>query len=343
MKRNKILTLSLLLGIFFTTYSSASQVVNVYSHRHYAVDKLLYKKFYAQTGIKVNLIKASSAELIKRIEKEGQYTKADVLLTTDVGMLELAKSKGVFQSIESKYLDATIPKYLKDSDNKWFALTKRARVIVYNIDEVKRSELSNYSALTAKKWKDSIVITKSSEVYNQSLLASFIVQKGEKWATQWATNIKKNMARKPTGVDKDSMRAVAAGLGNIAIVNTYYVGQMKNSKSFSDKATAEVLGVFFPNQGKDESGTHINISGAGVVAHAKHKANAIKFIEFLASVESQEEFAKVNYEYPVNQRATVAPILKEWGEFKEDKTSLSNIGEKNVVAVKIFNIVGWNK
>jgi len=321
----------------------ASEVVNVYSHRHYAVDKNLYKLFRKETGIKVNLIKASSAELINRIEKEGEYTKADVLLTTDIGMLELARSKNIFQPIESKFLDDTIPKYLRDKDNLWFALTKRARVIAYNMDKVKKDELSTYAALTAKKWKNKIVVTKSTEVYNQSLLASFIVNIGEINATKWAEGIKANMARKPSGVDKDSLRAVAAGIGDIAIANTYYIGQMKNARSFSDKATAEMIAVFFPNQAEGERGTHINISGAGVTRYAKHKENAIKFIEFLLSIEAQEKFAKVNFEYPVNPKAKISKLLTSWGDFKEDKTSLCEIGTKNIAAVKIFHKVGWDR
>ncbi|MGB5866432.1 MAG: Fe(3+) ABC transporter substrate-binding protein [Arcobacteraceae bacterium] len=335
----KILVVLLCIG----TYLSASEVVNVYSHRHYEVDKQLYKEFYKQTGIKVNLLKASSVELIKRIEKEGKYTKADVLLTTDVGMLELARSKDIFQPIQSNFLNTTIPAYLKDKDNLWFALTKRARVIAYNIDEVEPKELSTYSALTNEKWKDRVVITKATEVYNQSLLASIIVRKGANEAKKWATGIKSNMARKPRGVDKDSLRAIASGIGDIAIVNTYYVGQMMKGRSVSDRATSEMLGIFFPNQGINESGTHINVSGAGVVKYSKHKKNAIKFIEFLASVKAQELFAKVNFEYPVNPNAEVSPLLQSWGKFKEDKTSLYKIGSKNIEAVKMLNQVGWDR
>lgn len=334
------LLLSLLI---FISAVYAKQEVNVYSHRHYAVDKQLYKIFYKETGIKVNIIKASSAELIKRIEEEGKHTKADVLLTTDVGMLELARSKGIFQSINSEFLENTIPTYLKDKDNQWFALTKRARVIAYNLDEVEKSELSTYEALVNKKWKNRILITKSNEVYNQSLLASFIVNQGEQKAYEWAKGIKANMARRPRGVDKDQLRAVAAGMGDIAIVNTYYIGQMLRGKSFSDKATAEYIGIFFPNQGADESGTHINVSGAGVVKNAKNKQNAIKFIEFLASAKAQEKFAKENFEYPVNSKAKTSDLLKSWGDFKEDTTSLYKIGTKNKQAVKIFNEVGWDK
>jgi iron(III) transport system substrate-binding protein len=322
---------------------SASEVVNVYSHRHYAVDKQLYKKFFKQTGIKVNLLKANSVELIKRIEKEGKYTKADVLLTTDVGMLELARSKGIFQSIESDFLNATIPTYLKDKDNLWFALTKRARIIAYNLDEVEPKELTTYDALTNKKWKNRVVVTKATEVYNQSLLASIIVRNGEEKALKWARGIKNNMARTPRGVDKDSLRAIASGIGDVAIVNTYYVGQMIKGRSVSDRATSEMIGIFFPNQAKGESGTHINVSGAGVVKYTKHKENAIKFIEFLASVQAQELFAKVNFEYPVNPNAKVSPLLQTWGNFKEDKTSLYKIGSKNIEAVKMLNQVGWDR
>lgn len=325
------------------TFSYAKEVVNVYSHRHYEVDKQLYKKFEQQSGIEVNLIKASSAELIKRIEKEGAYTKADVLLTTDVGMLELARSKGIFQSIDSKFLNETIPSHLKDKKNSWFGLTKRARVFAYNLDAISKEELTNYEALTEPKYKNRVVITKSHEVYNQSLLASFIVQNGEESALMWAKKMKENMARKPTGADKDSLRAVAAGVGDVAVVNTYYIGQMKNEKNMSDKEVADLIGVFFPNQGANERGVHINISGAGVVKESKNRVNAIKFIEFLASVEAQEEFSAVNYEYPVNEKAKVSELLLSWGNFKEDKTSLYEIGTKNSNAVKIFHQVGWDE
>jgi iron(III) transport system substrate-binding protein len=171
-------------------------------------------------------------------------------------------------------------------------------------------------------------------------LASFIVNNGEDKAEQWAKGIKNNMARKPTGVDKDSLRAIAAGMGDIAIVNTYYIGQLMGGRSESDRATAELIGVFFPNQ--NGKGTHINVSGAGLVKYSKNRSNAIKFIEFLASVEAQEEFAKVNFEYPVNPNAKISQLLQSWGDFKEDKTSLYKVGTKNSDAVKIFHKVAWD-
>jgi iron(III) transport system substrate-binding protein len=331
------------IAIFMSMTLSAEEVVNVYSHRHYAVDKQLYKMFTQQSGIKVNIIQASSAELIKRIESEGKYTKADVLLTTDVGMLELAKEKGIFQPINSKFLNETIPEYLRDKENMWFGLTKRARVIAYNLDKVSKNELSTYEDLANEKWNHKILITKSTEVYNQSLLASIIVNDGAEEAKKWATGVKANMARKTTGVDKDSLRAVAAGLGDIAIANTYYIGQLMGGRNLSDRETAEMIGVFFPNQAQDERGTHINVSGAGVVKSSKNRENAIKFIEFLASVKAQELFAQANYEYPVNKDAKSSELLLSWGEFKEDKTSLYKIGAKNKEAVMLFHQVEWDK
>jgi len=331
----------LLIAVFISFCFANENEVNIYSHRHYEVDTQLYKEFEKQTGIKVNIIKASSAELIQRVVKEGKYTKADVLLTTDVGMLELAKSKGIFTPIDSKILDKTVPTYLRDKDKEWFALTKRARVIAYNVDEVNKNELSTYEELTDKKWKHRIVITKSNEVYNQSLLASIIVNDGKAKAKEWAKGIKANMARRPTGVDKDSLRAIAAGLGDVAIVNTYYIGQMIKGKSLSDQATSEYIGVFFPNQ--KGRGTHINVSGAGVIKYSKHKANAIKLLEFLVSKQAQEIFASVNFEYPVNKEAKVSDVLTSWGSFKEDKTSLGEIGKHNIEAVKLFDEIGWDR
>ncbi|MGB3749946.1 MAG: Fe(3+) ABC transporter substrate-binding protein [Arcobacteraceae bacterium] len=342
-KMIKIITVAIFCSTLFGGSVSANEEVNVYSHRHYAVDKELYAEFFKQTGIKVNLLKAPSAQLIQRINKEGKYTKADVLLTTDVGMLELAKTKNIFQPIQSDFLEKTVPGYLKDKDNLWFALTKRARVIAYNIDEVNPDELSTYEDLVNEKWEDRIVVTKATEVYNQSLLASIIVNDGAEKAEMWAKGVKKNMVRKPRGIDKDSLRAIASGIGDVAIVNTYYIGQMMKGRSFSDRATSEMIGVFFPNQGENERGTHINISGAGVVKYSKNKENAIKFIEFLASVKAQELFAQVNFEYPVNPEAKVSEVLQAWGTFKEDRTSLYKIGNQNIQSVKIFNQVGWDR
>ena len=333
--------MKIFLGLVILFVSLHAKEVNIYTHRHYPSDKILFKRFTEQTGIKVNVVQANSDQIIKRLEEEGKYSPADLLLTVDVGRLYYAKEKGLFQPIHSKFLEEVIPPNLRDKDGYWFGVTKRARVFVYNIDTVNPSTLSTYEALTNKKYKDSILTQTSSNIYNQSLLASIIAHRGEKEAKAWARGVKENFARKPTGSDRDQMRALAAGIGKIAIVNTYYVGQLINSKNFSDKAVSEMIGIFFPNQGKNERGTHINISGIGVTKYAKNRENAIAFIEFLCSMEAQKIFTSINYEYPINKNVSPSELLQKWGNFKEDNIELYKLGKYNAKAVEIFNEVGW--
>lgn len=331
----------LLTLIVFASSLIAANEVNVYSHRHYDTDKQLFKMFEQDTGIKVNVIKAKASELIKRIESEGENTSADVLITVDVGRLVLAQDKGLFQKITSNKLNNNVPNNLKSSEDYWYGLTKRARVIMYHKDRINPSDLSTYADLTSPKWKGKILIRKSNNIYNQSLLASFIASDGEQAARDWAKGIVNNMARKPAGNDRDQMKAVAAGMGDIAVVNTYYVGKLLNSKKRAEVEVGEKMGVFFPNQGVGERGAHVNISGAGVVKWSKNKQNAIKLIEFLSGQKAQEIYAKSNYEYPVNPNVEPSELLKSWGEFKEDTTPLEAFGKNNANAVKIFNQVGW--
>lgn len=330
----------LVLGILMvSSISYANSEVNVYSHRHYEADKQLFKMFEDKTGIKVNVVKAKANELMKRLEKEGKNSPADVLITADVGRLYLAQQKGLLQTIDSKLLNETIPKKLRDKDGYWFGLTKRARVIAYNKDKVKPSQLSTYEDLTSSKWHKKILVRKSSNIYNQSLLASFIASQGEEKARAWAKGIVNNMARTPAGSDRDQMKAVAAGIGDIAIVNTYYVGKLLNSKKKNEVMVGKKMGVFFPNQ--NGRGTHINISGAGVTKSSKNKENAIKLLEFLVSPEAQSIFAEANYEYPVNPSIEPSKLLQSWGEFKEDPTPLYKFGVYNADAVKIFDEINW--
>jgi len=327
------------LTIVLTTLQASE--VNIYTHRHYPSDAILFKKFTQQTGIEVNVVQANADQIMKRLEEEGKYSPADLLLTVDVGRLSYAKEKGLLQPIESKFLGSVIPSNLRDSEGYWFGVTKRARILVYNIDMVDPKTLSTYEALTDASYKNSILVQSSSNIYNQSLLASIIAHKGREEAKVWAKGVKENFARRPTGSDRDQMRALAAGMAKVAIVNTYYVAQLINSKSFSDKAVAEMIGIYFPNQGKNERGAHINISGIGVTKYAKHKENAVKFIEFLASPEAQKVFTLQNYEYPANKNVAPSKLLVSWGKFKEDAIELSELGQYNAEAVKIFNEVGW--
>ncbi|MFC4411261.1 extracellular solute-binding protein [Chungangia koreensis] len=321
------------------TKKEESKEVNLYTARHYDVDDQLYKKFEEKTGIKVNVIKGEADELLERIKREGDASQADLFLTADAGRLHRAKSDGILQPVTSDLLNEQIPAKFQDKDQMWYGLTKRARVIIYNKETVKPEELSTYEALTDDKWKGRVLIRSSENVYNQSLLASFIEINGEEKAKEWAAGLVENFARDPEGGDRDQAKAIAAGIGDVAIMNTYYFGQMLNSEDPEEVKVAENLGIFFPNQ--DTTGTHVNVSGAGVVKSAKNKENAIKLLEFLSSPEAQGIFAEANYEYPVNEAVEPTELLKSWGEFKEQDIPLSVLGDNNAKAILIFNEVGW--
>lgn len=321
------------------TASENAGEVNLYTSRHYDVDDELYAKFEEQTGIKVNIIKGEADELLERIKREGEATEADLLYTADVGRLFRAKDEGVLEAAESEILAEQIPEKYRDSDNQWFGLTKRARVMVYNTETVNEEDLSTYEALTDAEWEGRILIRSSENVYNQSLLASFIAIDGEEKATEWAEGLVANFARDPEGGDRDQAKAIAAGIGDVAIMNTYYLGQMINSEDAEEVKVAESLGVFFPNQ--ETSGTHVNISGAGVVKGSKNKENAIKLLEFLSAEEAQGVFAEANYEYPVNEAVPASELLQSWGEFTEQDIPLSELGTNNAKTIMIFNQVGW--
>ena len=313
--------------------------VNVYSHRHYEIDKQLFAEFTEKTGIKVNVVNADSDELIQRLKTEGELSPADLLITADVARLVRAQNEGLLQAIDNQTLKERIPAYLRSPNDYWFGMTKRARVIVYNTERVDPDHLSTYEELTSEKWRNKIAIRSSANIYNQSLLASLIANLGADQAEEWAKGIMQNMARSPQGNDRDQMKAVAAGQADIAMVNTYYVGRMFNSDDPDEVEVAQQMGVFFPNQ--EGRGSHINISGGGVTAHAPHKANAEKLLEFLTSDSSQRLFAQANYEYPVVPGVSEAEIVKSWGEFKEDRLNLSELGKLNSQAVRIFDRAGW--
>ncbi|WP_432404311.1 Fe(3+) ABC transporter substrate-binding protein [Wukongibacter sp. M2B1] len=319
--------------------SDGKGVVNLYTDRHYDTDEELYKLFTEETGIEVNVVKGKSDELIERLAREGQDTEADLLIAADAGRLHRAKEKELLQGIESEEVLNNVPENLRDINNEWVGLTVRGRVIVYSKDRVDPSELSTYEDLTSDKWKGKILVRSSSNIYNQSLLASFIAIDGEEKAKEWAKGLLANMAREPKGNDRAQATAVVAGEGDIAIMNTYYVGKMLNSSNPEEVKVAENVGVFFPNQ--DETGTHINVSGVGLTKHAKNKENAIKFIEFLSGEKAQKQFAEANYEYPVNDLVEPSELLKSWGKFKTQNINLSKLGELNTKAVEIFNEIGW--
>ncbi len=332
----KKLTLSALLlaGSLF-----ASSEVNVYSHRHYDTDKELFKMFEDKTGIKVNVVKADASALIKRIQTEGKNSPADVLITVDAGGLFQAKEQGLLQSIQSEYLTTNIPAKLRDKENQWFALTKRARVALHTLDSNIPNELKTYEDLADPKFKGKIMVRSSNNIYNQSLLAAVIAHHGEEYALQWAKGVVANMAKEPKGNDRYQVTAIANGIGEIAIANTYYIGKMVDNKDVSQAQAVEKVKILFPKF--ENGGTHINVSGAGVAKYSPNKANAIKFIEFLASPDAQKLFAQANFEYPVLKGVEASEVVKSWGTFEEDTISMNVLGENNKLAVKIFDQANW--
>ena len=323
--------------IFIT--SSMFADLNIYTHRHYDSDKLLFKKFTNLTGIKINIIKGGADQLIQRLISEGENSPADILLTVDAGRLERAKSLGLLKQIDSDILIKNIPINMRDYDNHWFGLTVRARVIVYSKERVNKNELSTYEDLANPKWRGRIVARSSNNIYNQSLMASIINANGSDSALDWAKAVRANMARKPRGNDRDQARAVASGIADLAIINTYYLGLLENSTDSKDRKVAKKLGVFFPNQ--NNRGTHINVSGGAVTASSKNVEQAIRFLEFLTNEENQKVFSGVNYEYPLRFKHIDSKTLLSWGSFKTDSINLSILGKNNAKAVKLFDIANW--
>lgn len=319
--------------------ATPKQEVNVYTHRHYKADDELFTKFTEETGIKVNIVNASADELIQRLETEGEDSNADILITVDAGRLYRAQSKNLLQPVKSEILEANIAPEFREKEGYWYGMTYRARIIAYAKDRVNPEDIKTYEDLTDPKWKGKIVIRSSENVYNQSLLASIILADGEEKAKEWAEGVVANMARNPKGSDRDQVKAVASGEADIAVVNTYYIGLLINDENEEERKAGESVGIIFPNQ--DGRGTHVNVSGIGVTKYAPNKENAIKLMEFLSEKDAQQTLANLNYEYPINSKATKAAILKSWGDFKADDVELYKLGEYNSKAVMIFDEAGW--
>ena len=332
--------LSCLTGLAFAASAFADGgAVNIYSARHYESDKDLYALFQKQTGIQVNVVSADAPELIERIKREGDATEADLFITVDGGVLHSAKAAGILQPVVSPLALQNVPAALRDPDNAWLGLTSRARVIVYARDRVRPDQLSTYEDLADPKWRSRVVARPSSSLYDQSLLASLIALNGEEEARAWVKGVAANFARPPKGNDRAQAKDIVAGLGDVALMNTYYIGQMLNSKDPEVIKAARAIGIFFPNQ--KTTGAHINISGIGLTRQAKNRDNAIKLIEFLTSVPAQESLSAGNYEYPTNPSAKTAPLLAGWGEFRPQNVNFSALGEHNAKAVQLFAEGGW--
>tara|TARA_Y100001980_G_scaffold2022_1_gene533 strand:+ start:64 stop:1089 length:1026 start_codon:yes stop_codon:yes gene_type:complete len=318
-----------------------SNEINLYSQRHYTVDKKQYENFEKLTGIKVNVVKANADELIERLKNEGENSPADLFITVDAGKLFRAKDLGLLQKVTNPKITKNIDPSLIDKDGFWVPITYRARILVYSNDRVNKDELSTYQNLTNEKWKNRILVRSSSNAYNQALMSSIVANEGTEAAEQWASGLVENFSRDPKGSDRDQVKAIAAGQGDVAIVNSYYIGLLLSSSKQEELKAGKAVSVFFPNQGENESGTHINVSGIGLTKYSPNKENALRLIEYLTSKEAQKLYINTSFEYPVNPKVEPAEIVKNWGEFRRDSLDLNLLGKFRKEAILVFDKSGW--
>lgn len=325
-------------GLSLTACSDGEEL-NIYSSRHYDTDLKLYDRFTEQTGIDVNIIEGSADELIERIRSEGRNSPADILITVDAGRLWRALEAGVLQPVESDILEERIPENLQHPENYWFGLSKRVRGIIYSKENVDPSELTSYEDLADEKWEGRVCVRSSNNIYNQSLVASMIESRGVEATEEWAKGLVENFARSPQGGDTDQIRAVAAGECDIALANHYYLMRLVASDDPADQEVARAVDIFLPSG--ESGGAHVNISGAGVVAGAPHKENAIRFLEYLTEDQSQTTFVSGNYEFPAVEGVELPEVLKSLEGFTSDAVNVSAYGENNPEAIRLMDRAGW--
>jgi len=317
--------------------------VNIYTSRHYDSDDALYAEFKKETGIKVNIISGKGSALLERIKSEGKNSPADIFFTVDAGNLWKVQKEGLFQSIKSKQVLSSVPVELRGPNDEWTAIAKRARVIFYNPLKISPNEIKDltYEDLANEKWKSRIVVRSSSNMYNQSLVASLIANLGEKNTEIWAKRFVKNFARKPQGNDRSQIIAVSNGEADLAIANSYYIGIMLSGSSGKEQQeAAKKVKMHFPNQ--NDRGVHINISGAGVLKNSPNSANANLFLEFLLSERVQKYMVDKSFEYPILEGVLPSSEIASFGlHFKEDDTAVKQFGELNPDAIRLMDRSGW--
>ena len=341
LKKASLALLALAIAVFgFPAAYAQDKVLNLYSSRHYNTDEALYANFTKLTGVKVNRIEAPEDALLERLKNEGAASPADVLVTVDAGRLWRAEQLGLFQPVKSAVLEARIPASLRQPDGLWFGFSTRARIIIYAKDMVKLGEVRSYEDLADPKWKGKVCMRSSSNMYNLSLMSSLIDHLGEAKAEAWAKGVVANFARAPKGGDIDQIKALAAGECVLSLVNTYYYVRMLKSAKPDEHAAIGKVGMLWPDQ--DGRGTHVNISGAGVLKSAPNRESAVKFLEYLASDEAQRYFADGNNEF-----AAVGSVnlnnreLTSIGKFKADAQNVSVFGKNQPTAQKVYDRAGW--
>ena len=329
-----------IINVIFFGHLSLAKEVNIYSHRQPFLINPFLEEFTKKTGIKTNVV-YSTKGLAQRLKAEGQNSPADVILTVDIGRLYIYEDHKLLLPINSKILGDNIPAHLKSPKNTWFALSKRSRVIVTSKERVDTSKINRIEDLANPEWKGRICSRPGSHVYNRALMASIIAANGEERAEKWAKSFVGNLARRPQGNDRAQVKAIFEGQCDIAIINNYYFGKLKYSEDPQQQEWAKTVNLIFPNQGNDDRGAHINISGGGVAIHSKNKDNAVKLLEFLSGEVSQNLYGKINFEYPANPNIKPSDELVGWGIPKEDQIPIIKIAELGPLAQKIIDRVGW--
>lgn len=312
---------------------AADKELVVYSARKEHLIKDLFQKYEKEKGVKITYITGKAAVLLQKILSEGAHTPADILLTVDAGNLWHAVQKDVLSRVASDALNANIPPQYRAPDGKWFGLSVRARTIIYHTGKVNKDELSSYEDLATGNWKDRLLLRTSKKAYNQSLVAMLIAAHGEEKTTDIVKGWVNNLAAPPYSSDTKLLEALAAGQGEVGVVNTYYFGRLLK------KNPDLPLAVFWPDQDKD--GVHVNVSGAGILKTSKNKVEAVKFLEWLSSPAAQNIFADANMEYPVNPAVEPHPFVKSWGPFKGSTVNLAKAGMLQADAIRIMDMAGY--
>jgi iron(III) transport system substrate-binding protein len=337
--RNKIPAWLSAITAMCAPLASANGVVHVYSHRHYEIDQKVNRLFTEKTGIEVKVVNADADQLIERLKSEGANSPADVLVTVDAGRMQRAKTEGLLQPFESETAATASPPGLRDPDGFWYPYTIRARVILTATARIKPGEIKNYEDLADPRWRGRLLIRSSTSGYNQSLLASIIAANGESKAAAWARGVASNLARPPQGGDRDQIKAVASGLADACVSNSYYYGLMLDSPDPAERAAARKVTLIFPNQ--DNRGTHCNVSAAAVVKHAKNIGQARAYIEFLVSPEVQKLVANGSFEHPIRMDLSLNPTHAVWGDFKIDTETFAKLGTHQAAATRLFDAARW--
>jgi len=321
--------------------AAQERVINLYSSRHYDTDRSLYEGFTAQTGIRTRLIEGDADQLIALIQSEGANSPADVLITVDAAKLARAVEVGILAETRSEILEARIPAHLRAADGQWFGLSSRARVIMYDRQRGVPEGVARYEDLALPAQRGQVLIRAAAHPYNTSLMASILLANGAEAAEAWARGVVANMARPPQGGDTPQFQALTAGVGRLAVANTYYLARFGASTNAQEKALFDRIGVVFPNQALGDRGAHVNVSGAGVVRSSANKAGALRFIEYLSSQRAQELFANGNFEYPVVAGVAPHPALTALGSFRADQLNAQRYGALAPEALRIMQRAGW--